>query len=104
MTENEAASDGLRLVFRGIQERLVVYTDGELREIKNSADVFSMHIRMELAARDARAVDVLCARGPRQDPPHPMFRDHDCAYCGSGKKPCKQGNPSQCEFPHARND
>lgn len=44
------------------------------------------------------------AMGPRENPTHPMFRDHNCAYCGSGKTPCKQGNPSRCEFPHARND
>ena len=44
------------------------------------------------------------AMAPRENPAHPMFRDHNCAYCGSGAKPCKQGNPSQCEFPHARND
>lgn len=44
------------------------------------------------------------AMGPRENPAHPMFRDHNCAYCGSGRKPCKQGNPSQCEYPHARND
>jgi hypothetical protein len=44
------------------------------------------------------------AMGPRENPLHPMFRDHNCAYCGSGQKPCKQGNPSQCEYPHARND
>ncbi len=40
-----------------LTESMGDYSDAELREIKNSADVFSMHIRMELAARDARAVD-----------------------------------------------
>lgn len=44
------------------------------------------------------------AMGPRENPTHPMFRDHNCAYCNDGEKPCKQHNPSQCEFPHARND
>jgi hypothetical protein len=44
------------------------------------------------------------AMGDRENPAHPMFRDHNCAYCSDGEKPCKQGNPRQCEFPHARND
>lgn len=44
------------------------------------------------------------AMAPRENPVHPMFRYHNCAYCGSGAKPCRQGNPSQCEYPHARND
>lgn len=33
-----------------------------------------------------------------------IFRDHNCAMCGSGARPCVQGNPNRCEFPHARND
>jgi hypothetical protein len=44
------------------------------------------------------------AMGSRENPLHPMFRDHNCAYCGSGERPCKQGDPSGCEYPHARND
>lgn len=44
------------------------------------------------------------AMAPRQNPPHPMFRDHNCAYCDSGKKPCRYSNPSQCGYPYARND
>ena len=43
------------------------------------------------------------AMGPRKNPMHPMFRDHNCPYCGSGRRPCRMGNPSQCEYPHARN-
>jgi hypothetical protein len=43
------------------------------------------------------------AMAPRENPLHPMFRDHNC-WCLDGKRPCKQGNPSRCEFPHARND
>lgn len=62
--------------------------------------------------RDARLVaraflaqrEMAKAMGPRENPLHPMFRGHNCSRCGDGKKPCKQGNPSQCEFPHARND
>ncbi|MFA7308374.1 MAG: hypothetical protein WC026_17085 [Hyphomicrobium sp.] len=33
-----------------------------------------------------------------------IFRDHNCYRCDSGKKPCVVGNPSRCEYPHARND
>lgn len=53
-------------------------------------------------AEDADDSDV----DPRD--PHPtregMFRLHNCARCGSGKRPCVRGNPRQCEYPHARND
>jgi hypothetical protein len=35
---------------------------------------------------------------------HPMFRDHNCSRCDSGAKPCPKGNPSRCDWPHARND
>ena len=44
------------------------------------------------------------AMAPRENPLHPKFSEHNCAYCASGEKPCKQGNPSNCEYPHARND
>ena len=44
------------------------------------------------------------AMGPRENPAHPMFRDHNCPACGSGKTPCRRGNPSLCDYPHARND
>jgi hypothetical protein len=37
------------------------YSDDELRNIKNTADVFSLKIRAELAVRDARMVDEACA-------------------------------------------
>ena len=40
--------------------------------------------------------------------PHPtrqgMFRLHNCARCSDGDRPCAQGDPRQCEYPHARND
>ena len=49
-----------------------------------------------------RAMDE--AMGPRKNPLHPKFEYHNCAYCSDGEKPCRQGNPSQCEYPHARND
>ncbi len=49
-----------------------------------------------------RAMDE--AMGPRKDPLHPMFRDHNCAYCRSGELPCKQGSYNLCDNPRARND
>lgn len=33
-----------------------------------------------------------------------IFRDHNCWRCDDGAKPCVQGHPRQCEYPHARND
>ncbi len=33
-----------------------------------------------------------------------IFVYHNCSYCDSGKRPCRQGNPNRCEYPHARND
>ncbi len=33
-----------------------------------------------------------------------IFVNHNCAYCDSGKKPCRQGDPNRCDNPHARND
>lgn len=33
-----------------------------------------------------------------------IFRDHNCVYCDDGRKPCRQGHPNRCEYPHARND
>jgi hypothetical protein len=35
---------------------------------------------------------------------HPKFRDHFCARCRDGERPCVRGNPTTCEWPHARND
>jgi hypothetical protein len=33
-----------------------------------------------------------------------IFRDHRCWKCQDGTKPCAQGHPNRCEFPHAKND
>lgn len=33
-----------------------------------------------------------------------IFRLHNCAYCSDGQKPCRQGSPNRCEYPHARDD
>jgi hypothetical protein len=35
---------------------------------------------------------------------HPIFRYHNCARCDSGREPCIQSNPRQCDWLHARND
>lgn len=42
-----------------------------------------------------------------RDPDHSrlgIFVHHNCWKCGSGEKPCVEGNPSRCSFPVARND
>ncbi len=50
------------------------------------------------------------APSPKPDPRDPdhsragMFVYHNCWKCQSGEKPCVNGNPGRCEFPHARND
>lgn len=33
-----------------------------------------------------------------------IFRDHNCYRCQDGRKPCVNGKPNLCEYPHARND
>jgi hypothetical protein len=38
----------------------------------------------------------------KADRPAP-FDYHNCAYCNSGQKPCRNGNPYRCEYLHARN-
>ncbi len=48
--------------------------------------------------------DMEKAMGPRQNPLHPIFRYHNCAYCQDGVMPCRKGNYSQCDNPRARND
>jgi hypothetical protein len=46
----------------------------------------------------------------RLDPREPdpsregIFRDHNCWKCQNGAKPCANGSPNRCEYPHARND
>jgi hypothetical protein len=43
-------------------------------------------------------------REPRDNPRHPMFRDHNCWKCKDGERACVNGSPNSCEYPHARND
>ncbi len=51
-----------------------------------------------------------CPESQELDPRDPdpsregIFRNHNCAYCDSGKQPCRQGDPNRCDNPHARND
>lgn len=59
---------------------------------------------LDLSAKSADQIAFEKAMAPRENPAHPKFRDHNCARCGDGARACKQGNPSQCEYPHARND
>lgn len=33
-----------------------------------------------------------------------IFVHHNCSRCGDGARPCVQGGPHLCEFPHARNE
>ncbi len=35
---------------------------------------------------------------------HGIFVHHNCWRCHDGERPCVQGHPNQCEYPHARND
>ena len=41
---------------------------------------------------------------PAPSEPSGMFLDHSCWKCQDGKKSCVRGTPTQCEYPHARND
>jgi hypothetical protein len=53
--------DSLRNRMMYVAGNMADYSDSELRNIRNTADVFSMTIRKELAARDAHMVDEACA-------------------------------------------
>lgn len=52
----------------------------------------------------------LSTPSPALDPRDPdpsregIFRNHNCWACQNGEKPCRQGSPSRCDNPHARND
>lgn len=52
------------------------------------------------------ATDHLDRRDPRESDPTKagIFRDHRCWKCNDGKKPCAEGSPNLCGYPHARND
>lgn len=52
----------------------------------------------ESVPREARA-----PRDPDLERPG-IFRDHNCWKCKNGAGECVNGNPWQCEYPHARND
>jgi hypothetical protein len=44
------------------------------------------------------------AMGPRTNPRQPIFSDHNCGGCDSGRLPCREGNYNNCSNPRARND
>jgi len=33
-----------------------------------------------------------------------IFATHNCSGCSNGEKPCRNGSPNRCDWPHARND
>lgn len=72
--------------------------------LESERDQFLLKHRRCNAALDAAIASI--STDPRA--PHPTregrFRLHNCSRCGDGARPCKRGNPNQCEFPHARND
>lgn len=70
-----------------------------LASLSGDASKFDVERAIEDAMREREA-----ALGPRKNPLHPMFRDHNCYRCKDGEKPCVHGNPHGCEYPHARND
>jgi hypothetical protein len=47
--------------------------------------------------RDARTDEEMAGRDP-------IFRNHNCASCDSGLRPCVRGHYRNCERLHARND
>lgn len=51
--------------------------------------------------------DTMVAMGERRDPDPSrsgIFRNHNCWKCNDGAKPCVQGGPHRCDYPHARNE
>lgn len=45
-------------------------------------------------------------RDPRDPDPtrDGIFRNHNCAGCADGSRPCREGDPRRCSWPRARND
>lgn len=83
VVQEQINDDGLWFIARTAPE---AYLQQELRRL---------HAAVEMAQPDPR------------DPDHSrpgIFAYHNCSRCDDGKRPCKQGNPRQCEFPIARND
>jgi len=59
----------------------------------------------EPAAKPALTLRESMERAMSPDPTRSgIFQNHSCAYCDSGNKPCRQGHPNRCDYPHARND
>lgn len=68
----------------------------------NGQDDMCVCQNVVLQTPDMRAVAI----DPRDPDPtrEGIFRNHNCSRCQNGAKPCVQGHPNRCEFPHARND
>lgn len=62
------------------------------------------------AARDRELIDEMTKAIAEPDPRDPdhsrpgIFAAHNCWKCNSGAKPCVNGSPRRCDYPHARND
>jgi len=82
----------------------------QLGDPRNSGCRHAKIVHKRLAARRKSRLVYDKERRTIVDPRDPdysrigMFVLHNCARCDDGKKPCVIGNPSQCEYPHARND
>lgn len=55
------------------------------------------------ADRDAKRAEMAKALGPDHSR-EGIFVYHNCYRCADGEKPCVQGGPHKCEYPHARDD
>ena len=76
------------------------HPDGSVRRVEFHAPV-AAHSPVRIKKRAPLIIEE--DRDP--DPSRPgIFRTHNCSRCQSGAKPCVQGHPNRCEFPHARND
>lgn len=77
--------------------------------LSDDADVDELAQRIQATAETFCDVtfNIPAAPADPRDPDYSrtgMFVLHNCSRCSDGKKPCVVGNPSQCEYPHARND
>ena len=101
-------ADGVRRVRRALQtwnsptnmdlEALALAVKARVVELEKS--------NVDNKNRIQELLEELASPDPR-GPDHSrigMFVLHNCARCDSGKMPCVSGNPSQCEYPHARNE
>lgn len=72
-------------------------TDQLIELVRNPSNLFSVEHRVafnELVRRRPPAIAFGAER----------FRDHACAGCRDGQRPCREGAPNLCGWPRARND